>query len=72
MRRTLFAVPREPVPFVYAACTRTIAAREGFGARKRDFRLLRRRNKQLAMEHVRDLSWGSVGGFALQPNAGEA
>jgi winged helix DNA-binding protein len=28
MRRTLFAVPRELVPFVYAACTRTIAARE--------------------------------------------
>jgi site-specific recombinase XerD len=31
---------------------------------------LRRRKKQLAMERVRDLSWGSVGG--LQPNAGEA
>jgi hypothetical protein len=28
MRRTLFAVPRELVPVVYAACTRTIAARE--------------------------------------------
>jgi hypothetical protein len=28
MRRTLFAVPRDLVPFVYAACTRTIAARE--------------------------------------------
>jgi hypothetical protein len=28
MRRTLFAVPREQVPVVYAACTRTIAARE--------------------------------------------
>jgi integrase len=33
---------------------------------------LRRRNKQLAMERVRDLSWGSVGGFVLQPNAVEA
>jgi hypothetical protein len=33
---------------------------------------LRRRKKQLAMERVRDLSWGSVGGFVLQPNAGEA
>jgi hypothetical protein len=28
MRRTLFVVPRELVPVVYAACTRTIAARE--------------------------------------------
>jgi hypothetical protein len=28
MRRTLFAVPRELVPVVYAACTRAIAARE--------------------------------------------
>jgi len=28
MRRTLFAVPRELVPVVYAGCTRTIAARE--------------------------------------------
>ncbi len=28
MRRTLFAVPRELVPVVFAACTRTIAARE--------------------------------------------
>jgi hypothetical protein len=28
MRRTLFTVPRELVPVVYAACTRTIAARE--------------------------------------------
>jgi Winged helix DNA-binding domain len=28
MRRTLFVVPRELVPTVYAACTRTIAARE--------------------------------------------
>jgi hypothetical protein len=28
MRRTLFAVPRELVPVVYAACTRTVAARE--------------------------------------------
>ncbi len=28
MRRTLFAVPRELVPVVYAACTRTIAGRE--------------------------------------------
>jgi hypothetical protein len=28
MRRTLFVVPRELVPIVYAACTRTIAARE--------------------------------------------
>jgi hypothetical protein len=28
MRRTLFAMPRELVPVVYAACTRTIAARE--------------------------------------------
>jgi hypothetical protein len=28
MRRTLFAVPRELVPVVYAACTETIAARE--------------------------------------------
>jgi hypothetical protein len=27
MRRTLFAVPRDLVPVVYAACTRTIAAR---------------------------------------------
>src|SRR5438093_1435720 len=26
MRRTLFVVPRELVPVVYAACTRTIAA----------------------------------------------
>ena len=26
----------------------------------------------LAMERVRDLSWGSVGGFVLQPNAVEA
>ena len=33
---------------------------------------LRRRNKQLAMECVRDLSWGSVDGFVLQPNAVEA
>ncbi|MGH3024013.1 MAG: tyrosine-type recombinase/integrase [Gaiellaceae bacterium] len=33
---------------------------------------LRRRKKQLAMERVRDLSWGSVGGFVLQPNAVEA
>ena len=30
---------------------------------------LRRRKKQLAMERVRDLTWGSVGGFMLQPNA---
>ena len=28
MRRTLFAVPRDLVPVVFAACTRTIAARE--------------------------------------------
>ncbi len=28
MRRTLFVVPRELVPIVYAACTRTIAVRE--------------------------------------------
>jgi hypothetical protein len=28
MRRTLFVVPRDLVPVVYAACTRTIAARE--------------------------------------------
>ncbi len=28
MRRTLFAVPRELVPVIYAACTRSIAARE--------------------------------------------
>ncbi|MBA3401277.1 MAG: winged helix DNA-binding domain-containing protein [Actinobacteria bacterium] len=28
MRRTLFVVPRELVPVVYAACTRTIAVRE--------------------------------------------
>ena len=28
MRRTLFVVPRELVSFVYAACTRMIAARE--------------------------------------------
>jgi len=28
MRRTLFVVPRELVPVVYAACTRTIVARE--------------------------------------------
>jgi len=28
MRRTLFAVPRELVPVVYAACTQTIATRE--------------------------------------------
>ena len=28
MRRTLFVVPRELVPIVHAACTRTIAARE--------------------------------------------
>ncbi len=28
MRRTLFVVPREVVPVVYAGCTRTIAARE--------------------------------------------
>jgi len=28
MRRTLFVVPRELVPVVYAACTRSIAARE--------------------------------------------
>ena len=28
MRRTLFAVPRELVPVVYAAATRTVAARE--------------------------------------------
>jgi DNA glycosylase AlkZ-like len=28
MRRTLFVVPRDVVPVVYAACTRTIAARE--------------------------------------------
>jgi hypothetical protein len=28
MRRTLFVVPRELVPIVFAACTRTIAARE--------------------------------------------
>jgi Winged helix DNA-binding domain len=28
MRRTLFVVPRELVPVVFAACTRTIAARE--------------------------------------------
>lgn len=28
MRRTLFVVPRELVPVVHAACTRTIAARE--------------------------------------------
>ncbi len=28
MRRTLFAVPSDLVPIVYAACTRTIAARE--------------------------------------------
>ncbi len=28
MRRTLFVVPRELVPVVYGACTRTIAARE--------------------------------------------
>ncbi|MGI9112241.1 MAG: winged helix DNA-binding domain-containing protein [Gaiellaceae bacterium] len=28
MRRTLFAVPRELVPVVFAACTRTIVARE--------------------------------------------
>lgn len=28
MRRTLFVVPRELVPVVYAACTQTIAARE--------------------------------------------
>jgi Winged helix DNA-binding domain len=28
MRRTLFVVPRDLVPIVYAACTRTIAARE--------------------------------------------
>jgi integrase/recombinase XerD len=33
---------------------------------------LRRRKKQLAMERVRGLSWGSVGGFVLQPHAGEA
>ncbi len=33
---------------------------------------LRRRKKQLAMERVRGLSWGSAGGFVLQPNAGEA
>jgi hypothetical protein len=33
---------------------------------------LRRRKKQLAMERVRDLSWGSVGGFVLQSNAVEA
>jgi integrase len=33
---------------------------------------LRRRKKQLAMERVRDLSWGSVGGFVLQPYAVEA
>ncbi len=33
---------------------------------------LRRRKKGLAMERVRELSWGSVGGFVLQPNAGEA
>ena len=28
--------------------------------------------KQLAMERVRGLSWRDVGGFVLQPNAGEA
>ena len=33
---------------------------------------LRRRKKQLAMERLRDLSWWSVGGFVLQPNAVEA
>lgn len=33
---------------------------------------LRRRKKQLALERVRDLSWGSVGGFVLQPDAVEA
>jgi integrase len=36
------------------------------------FVYLRRRKKQLAMERVRDLSWGSVGGFVLQPYAVEA
>jgi len=33
---------------------------------------LRRRKKQLAMERLRALSWWSVGGFVLQPNAVEA
>jgi len=33
---------------------------------------LRRRKKQLAMERVRDLSWGTVGGFVFPPNAVEA
>ena len=34
MRRTLFVVPRELVPVVYAACTRTIAVRERRGLEK--------------------------------------
>ena len=40
-------------------------------SRRRSLRLPPRRKKQLAIERVRDLH-GSVGGFALQPNAVEA
>ena len=55
MRRTLFAVPRALVPVVYAACTRTIAARE------------RRRLEQLLLDSgisVRPAAWLARGAKA--------